>query len=131
MANIALSVPGPSVNDVPIQIVPNSFKHRLGKGETKVRFGSTGGGGGKTVHTEDAESKIGMFSWEMYVTTETQELVSGWKNNLGNNAVAAQQPGLPPLSGSNMSMTNDPDFEDNADGVVEIVFEGDPLSENV
>ncbi len=128
--NKALSVPGISVNNSPIGIVPNSFKHKLGKGEVKVRSESTGGGSVRSIHTEDAEDKIGKMSWEMYNTRETQELVADWKSNIGSNFISAQQPGNPPLSGSNMSMVNDPDFEGSADGVVTIEFEGDPLSNN-
>lgn len=130
MGNVAISVPGISVNNDPISIVPNSFKFTMGKGETTVRAASAGGGSVQSVHTEDAESKIGKMSWEMYVTTETMKSVSGWKNAIGANYVAAQQPASSPLSGGNMSMVNDPDFEASADGKVEIQFEGDPLSDN-
>ena len=130
MGNKTLSVPGIAVNNVPIGIVPNSYKYKLGKGETKVRSASTGGGASQSVHSEDAESKIGMMSWEMYVTDETEELVSQWKPNVGANFISAQQPGTAPRSMGNASMINDPDFEANADGVVEIQFEGDPLSSN-
>lgn len=127
---MALSVPGIAVNNVPIEIVPNSFKFKMGKGEIKVRSASAGGGASKSIHTEDAEDKIGKMSWEMYVTEESQELVNGWKQNIGTNFISAQQPGQSPLSGGSMSMVNDPDFEASADGVVEIQFEGDPLSSN-
>ncbi len=126
----ALSVPGISVNNTPIGIVPNSFKFTLGKGEINVRAVSTGGGASESVHTEDAEMKIGKMSWEMYNTSETQEFISGWKSNIGTNFVSGQQPGTPPLSGGSMSMVNDPDFEASADGVVAVEFEGDPLSSN-
>lgn len=130
MANRALSVPGVSVNNTPISIVPNSYKFTRGDGETTVRAASSGGGGVVSVHTEDAESKIGKMSWEMYVTPETIELIAGWKAGIGENFVSAQQVGITPISGSNMSMTNDPDFEASADGKVEVMFEGDPLSNN-
>lgn len=126
----ALSVPGIVVNNVPIKIVPNSFKFKMGKGEINVRAASSGGGGVESVHTEDAEDKIGMMSWSMYVDEETIKLVAGWKSNIGTNFIAAQQPNTAPLSGSKMSMTNDPDFEASADGVVEIIFKGNPLSNN-
>lgn len=125
-----LSVPGISVNNVPIGIVPNTFKFKLGKGAIKVRSKSTGGGASKSVHTEDAEDKIGKMSWAMFNDTETQEFVSGWKAGIGTNFISGQQPGTPPLSGGSMSMVNDPDFEASAEGTVVIEFEGDPLSEN-
>jgi len=125
-----LSVPGISVNNIPISIVPNSYKYKLGKGETTVRAASSGGGAVQSVHTEDAEGKIGMMSFSMYVTEKTEESVSSWKDNVGNNFINAQQPGSAPRNMGNASMTNDPDFEASADGVVEIEFQGDPLSNN-
>lgn len=130
MGNKGLSVPGISVNNIPIGIVPNSFKFRLGKGETKVRGQSYGGGASSSVHTEDAEKKIGMMGWKMYVTDETIASVATWKELVGANVVTAIQPVTAPKIGQNMSMENDPDFEASADGTVEITFEGDPLSNN-
>ena len=125
-----LSVPGISVNNFPIGIVPNSFKFRLGKGETKVRASSLGGGATESVHTEDAEKKVGMMSWKMYITDETIALVAIWKELIELNVIVAAQPVTAPKVGQRMSMTNDPDFEASADGTVEVIFEGDPLNEN-
>lgn len=130
MSNKSLSVPGISVNNIPQGIVPNSFKFRLGKGETTVRSVSLGGGASKSVHSENAEKKVGMMSWKMYITDETIQSIATWKDNVGANAITAQQPVTAPKSGQNMSMANDPDLEASADGAVEIIFEGDPLSEN-
>ena len=126
----ALSVPGVSVNNVPIFIVPNTFSFKMGKGETKVRSASAGGGAASSVHTEDAEGKIGEMKFEMYVTEETLELFSAWKKNLGINAVTAEQPASTPLSGSHMSCTTDSEFKATADGTIEMIFQGDPLSDN-
>ena len=130
MDNRALSVPGLAVNNTPIEIVPNSYKYKGGFGEINVRAASAGGGASRTIHTEDAESKVGMMSWQMYVTSETEELVSNWKQSIGSNFISAQQPGSAPRSMGNASMTNDPDFEANADGTVEIMFSGDQLASN-
>ena len=131
MGNKALSVPGISVNNVPIGIVPNSFKFRLGKGETNVRGVSLGGGASTSVHSENAEKKIGMMGWKMYITDDNIALIAGWKQLIGANVITATQPTTSPKTGLFMSMTNDPDFEASADGTVEVMFEGDPLSENV
>ncbi len=128
--NKGLSVPGVSVNNVPYAIVPNSFKFRMGKGEVKVRAASLGGGSVTSVHTEDAEKKTGMMSWKMYITDETIAAVSLWKSLTGLNVIIAIQPVTAPKTAQKMSMTNDPDFEASADGTVEIIFEGDPLSNN-
>jgi len=130
MSNVARSTPGWSVNDVPIEIVPNTSKHKIGAGETTVRFASTGGGGGRTIHTEDAETKVSMISFDMYNTPDTESLIRGWKQNIGANVVKGVQSGIGPIVGTFMSMTNDPDFEDSADGVVTVEFQGDPLGDN-
>lgn len=126
----ALSVPGIAVNNTPIFIVPNSYKSKGGFGEINVRAASGGGGSVQSVHTEDAEGKIGEMSWEMYNTEENKRLISEWKQNIGTNIISAQQPGVAPESMGNASMVNDPDREGSADGVIEVQFKGDPLSNN-
>lgn len=126
---MALSTPGISVNNVPISIVPNSFTFKLGKGEINVRAASTGGGATEPVHTENAETKIGMMKWEMYVTTENKQLISSWKDGIGSNFVSAQQAGDAPISMGSASMVNDPDFEASADGTVEVEFQGAQISD--
>ena len=130
MRNKGLSVPGISVNNIPIGIVPNSFKFTMGKGETKVQAVSLGGGAVTTVHTEDAEKKIGKMSWKMYITDDVLALISVWKSLIGLNVITATQPATAPKIGQHMSMVNDPDFEASVDGQVEVQFEGDPLSNN-
>ena len=125
-----LSVPGIVVNNVPIKIVPNSFSFRGGFGETNVRSASSGGDASESVHSEDAEARIGMMKWSMFITDDTYNLVSQWKDRTGGNFVAAGQPATAPKSMGSASMINDPDFESSADGVVEIEFNGDPLSNN-
>ena len=129
MSNNALSVPGIVVNDVPVGIVPNSYTSVRGKGEINVRAESTGGGSSKTVHTEDAESKIGKMKWDMYNTDENKAFFVEWKALIGANTITASQEGMKPESGQNMSLKNDPDWEGSPDGVVTFEFEGDPLAD--
>ena len=128
--NIALSVPGISVNNVPIAIVPDSYKSVLGAGEITVRAASSGGNGVVSIHTENAETKVSKMTWQMYNTGETKRLVQQWKRNIGANAIVAQQSGITPDTMQHGSMKNDPEFEGSADGKVTIEFSGDPLSSN-
>ena len=130
MGNKTLSIPGVSVNNLPIGIVPNSLKYTLGKGVTNVRAASTGGGGSTSVHSEDAEEQVGKIKWEMFPTPEELALIRLWKDNTGANVIAATQSGITPLSGTFMSMVNDPEVEATADGKFPVEFEGDPLSNN-
>ena len=129
MSNNALSVPGIVVNDVPIGIVPNSYKSTRGKGEINVRSESSGGGSSKSIHTENAETKIGKMSWDMYNTDENKAFFVQWKSQVGSNTIIASQSGMKPEAGQNMSLVNDPDWEGSSDGVVTFEFEGDPLSD--
>lgn len=126
--NIGYSVPSVFVNNVPISIVPNSAKFTLGKGAVKVRAASNGGGASVSVHTEDAESKIGKIKFALYVKPENIALSSAWKSLIGANAVQFIQAGQVPISLQNASQVNDPDWEATADGKVEIEFEGDPIN---
>jgi hypothetical protein len=121
------SVPGILVNNEPIAIVPNSFKFKLGRGETVVRSASTGGGGTQTIHTQNAEDRVGMFTFEMYVTPDTIESVNTWKSRTAANVVQAVQASQTPLTLTEASMTNDPDFEATSEGKVEIIFSGDAI----
>jgi hypothetical protein len=123
----AISVPVITVNNNPIRIVPNSYKFTLGRGEVNVRSGSTGGGSSEPIHTEDAEAKIGMMSWDMYVEAETLQLVEDVKANLGQNVIQAQQSGQKPQTMTLASLTNDPEFEASADGVVSLEFSGSQI----
>ncbi len=129
MANNALSVPGIVVNDVPVGIVPNSYVSNRGKGTITVRAESAGGGSSKSVHTENAEDKIGKMKWDMYNTDENKAFFVEWKSQIGSNAITASQEGMKPESGQSMSLVNDPDWEGSPDGVVSFEFEGDPLAD--
>ena len=129
MSNIALSVPGIVVNDIAIGIVPNSYKSVRGKGEITVRSESTGGGSARSIHTEDAESKVGKMSFDVYNTEENKTYFVDWKSRIGANTVEASQVGIKPEVGINMSIINDPDWEGSPDAVVTFEFEGDPLAD--
>lgn len=129
MSNNALSVPGIVVNDVPIGIVPNSYTSVRGKGTITVRAESAGGGAAKSVHTENAEDKVGKMKFDVYNTDENKALFVKLKAGIGSNTITASQDGMKPESGQNMSLVNDPDWEGSPDGVVTFEFEGDPLAD--
>jgi hypothetical protein len=130
MAQVQLSVPNVNVNDIPYPIVPNTFVFEPGYGEINVRSASIGGGASETIHTENAETKVGMIKFSMYVTSQTLAAVAQWKPLLALNVITAVQPGSAPIVMEGASMTNNPSFEATADGTVEIEFKGDVLSAN-
>lgn len=116
------------VNDIPYSVVPNSIKHKFGLGETKVNAASVGGGSVEMNVTEDAETKVSMMKFKMFTTTENEEAFKTWKQTPGANTVVYSEAGKKPLSGTFMSVVNDPEWEDSAEGQVEIDFQGAPLS---
>ena len=127
---IGFSNPSVAINNVPVAIIPNSFKFNDGGGEIKVRAMSAGGGSITTVHTEDATTKMGKFSFELAVTAANRSLALTWKSNIGANVCMAIDPNLPPIVMQNMSMTNDPEWDASADGKAKIEFSGDPAFNN-
>jgi len=116
------------VNDIPYSIVPNSIKHKFGLGEQKVDAASAGGGSVEVNVTEDAETKISMMKFKLFTTTENEEAFKLWKQTPGANTVVYSEAGSKPLTGTFMTCTNDPEWEDAASGQVEIEFSGAPLS---
>ena len=130
---ITLSNPTIIVNNDTWKIVPNSFKYNGGEGTTKVRAASAGGGSVESVHSEDAEDKIGKCSFDMYLSTDLDAKIAVLKENLGANSIEAVQrargdsEGVT-LSWDNLSLVTSPDREASVDGVVNFEFEGDPMS---
>jgi hypothetical protein len=127
MAFTGLSVATILVNDIPTDIVPNSFEYEPGFGEITVRSTSFGGGASGTVHTEDAEGKVGMVKFQLYVTDLSRANVRLWKSGVGVNRISAIQVGAAPIVLNGASMTNNPSFAATADGTVEVEFKGDPM----
>ena len=122
------SVPTVVVNDIPYPIVPNTVKHKAGLGETKVNSASVGGGAVEIVVSEDAETKVSMVKFKMFTERKNEDAVKLWKQTNGANTVILTQPGEKPLSGTFMSVVNDPEWEDSAEGQTEIEMAGAPLS---
>jgi hypothetical protein len=97
-----------------------------------VRSASAGGKTVKSVHSENAEDKIGKCSFDMYLTSDLDSKIAELKENIGANSIKAFQR-LPdgsssPVSYDNMSLVNDVDREASADGTTTFEFEGDPMA---
>lgn len=124
---IGFSNPTILINNVPVSIMPNSFKFTDGKGDVKVRAMSAGGNSVVTIHTQDTSTKVGKVEFELGVTAQNRQIASNWKDNIGGNLIQAIQNGIPmPIIFQNCSMTNDPSWEATADGKCKIEFMGDP-----
>jgi len=131
--NTTLSVPGIIVNNEPWAIVPNSFKYDGGEGSTTVKSASTGGSNVESVHSENAEDKIGKCSFDIFLKAGTDAKIAVLKANIGANSIEAIQRApaggdSQTLSFNNMSLCSPVEREASADGTTSLEFEGDPMS---
>ena|SRR5690606_407291 len=126
----AFSNPTVRVNDVTWSIVPNSVEVVAGDGETKVRAASAGGNSIETVHTSNAESKIGVVKFSVYPTPENERRLREIKAQPGQNVVELVESFSDGSNASetlrHASLTNDPTKGKNADGVIALEWMGDP-----
>lgn len=129
MARVALSVPEILVNDEKVAIVPNTFTYDKGEAEINVRSASSGNGSSESVHTTNAETAISEPMFSLFPTSETDDLIRRWKEQIGANIIKAVQrvPGGNDivLTFPGQSLTNKPSREASADGVVALEFKGD------
>lgn len=126
----AFSVPQVEVNNDLILIVPNTLNYDLGEGETNVRAASGGGNSIRSVHTQNAESKIGKVMFSVYLTADMDDRIREWKDSTGANAIKfSERLGDGTVSArsfENMSLINSVNREATADGTVPLEFSGDP-----
>lgn len=124
----SLSNPSVRINDATIAIVPNTFVTNLGGGEINVRAASSGGNSIETVHSANAETKIGKMMFEIYPTPENVRSIREWQNNIGLNTVAAIETLVGgeslSLSLTQVSLINDPDLNMSSDGTIALEFVG-------
>lgn len=133
MAQITLSTPQVSINNDTVRIVPNSLTYDAGEGEINVRAASGGGNNVQSVHSVDAESKIGRVMFDMYVDSVVDSQIAEWKENVGSNSISLTQRNSNGTtivrSFDGMSLINNVERNAAADGVVSFEFSGDPMSQ--
>ena len=129
---ITLSVPSVIANNETIAIVPNSFTYDGGEGEINVRAASGGGNNVESVHSMNAEGKIGKCSFDVYLTPDMDSKIRAWKNNIGQNVIQVVQRlsggGAVTRSFARMSLMNQVERNASSDGVVSLEFAGDPMA---
>lgn len=130
MSRTTLSTPQVTVNNNTVAIVPNSLTYDGGEGQINVRAASSGGAGVESVHSGDAETRIGKVMFDIYLKDETDGFISTWKSQL--NVISFGQASAGGVSTTrtfrNMSLVNDVERNAAADGVVSLEFEGDPMT---
>ena len=84
----ALSTPQININNVNVRIVPNSLRYDGGEGEVNVRAASGGGNQIESVHTSNAETKIGKVMFDVFLDTDLDGFIAQWKENIGVNSIS-------------------------------------------
>lgn len=130
MAFTGLSVPTIVLNNVARRIKPNSLMYDLGEGEVTVRSLSGGGNEIVTVHTPNAETKIGRVNFALYVIVDIDSLIADLKERIAANNVGIiqrnQDGSSITISFSGLSVTNMVDRNAAHDGDIAIEMAGDP-----
>ena len=119
---------GIDVNDVRISIVPNSFEGDEGLGEQDVLVQSAGGGIVTQVFSNNVETNLGAFKFDMRATVANLELIRGWKANRNQNVVAAMATtpdGNFKRTYQNAVIVNNYKIPVSADGVVSLEWKAD------
>ena len=87
MAQLLLSNPQVSVNNVSVAIVPNSCKFTEGLGEDVFKTQSAGGIGTVDVFGTNVEKAFSEINFEVEPTQENVDLIKSWKLNNPNNSI--------------------------------------------
>ena len=126
----AFSNPTVRINDVTFSIVPNTVRSIGGDGETNVRAASAGGNSIETIHTSNAETKIGQIMFDVYPTANIEQQLRTLKNNIGLNTVSLVESFSDGTSASETltgaSLTNAPEKAKSADGTIPLEWSGNP-----
>ena len=122
-----ISDAGVVINNVGVNITPNSLSYTEGFGEQNVLVQTAGNGKLSTVYSNDVETNLGMVKFSMRATVENIALARKWKSNANRNAIAiiAQNAdGSLTRNFSGMALTSDFEVQLSADGVLDLEFKG-------
>ena len=122
----ALTTPQITVNNITIDIVPNSFTYTEGFGEQNTRTQSAGGGQTTTVFSDNAETKMSAPKFSLFNTKENIDLARSWKANLNDNAISAVDNDGFTRFFANASLNNDYEVAMGADTAIDLEFMSDP-----
>jgi len=126
-----LSDPGVEVNDVRVGIVPNSVEFDEGMGEQKVVAESAGDGVVTQVFSNNVETNLGEFSFELRATLPNIALARTWKANGNQNVVVitGKTPeGSLTRTYQQVAIVNNYKVPPTADGVIKLQWKGNQPS---
>ena len=125
MANLAN--PTVIVNGATIEIVPNTWRYKSGRGDTTVRTNQAGQNV-RTVKNVDAETQMSMAAFTMITTAQNIALVEEWlalRSSGGVSIEAFDEDNS--LGFQGMVITTEPEYVGGAEGTIELEFQGDPI----
>lgn len=111
------------LNNIPVDIVPNSFMYVDGSPESSMRATSSGGGSIGYVYSENIEGSLPTFKFSLYPTPESLALIDTLKQNRDQNAASATDriTGFT-ASFSNAALTSRPERNLSFDGQIDLEF---------
>ena len=131
MSETILNDPQVTLNDELLAIVGNSVSFTSGDGERSVKAAGTGGGKGVLTISENVETKISTGKFSVFTTVGNVDVIDLAIKRLSNNVVVIA--GTDPFGNSirktftNAIIMNNPEFNLQADGQIDIEFSSDPV----
>ena len=131
MSETILNDPQVTLNDELLAIVGNSVSFTSGDGERSVKAAGTGGGKGVLTISENVETKISTGKFSVFTTVGNVDIIDLAIKRLSNNVVVIA--GTDPFGNSirktftNAIIMNNPEFNLQADGQIDIEFSSDPV----
>jgi len=118
------------VNDEAIVIEANTLRFTEGKGQQTMRSGSVGGGETEPIYSKDVSQNISTISFDLPGTPENIALALTWKTKENTNTcqiAGSTSEGNLTRTQTQGALLNDYEVQVSADGVIPIVFSGNPL----
>jgi len=128
MGNTRIYSPEIKVNKAAINIMPNTFIQKSGAGEDKVAP-TVNGDNVEMVVSKDLETAKSMMSWSMPSTSENITLINKWKTLPGGIVIEVADPNSDFTSTMTFgTLINDPEEPLQAEGDIDLEFEGNKLA---
>jgi hypothetical protein len=115
------------VNNVPINVKPNSLKYKSGQGEDMLEAFTTGGRNVEMAHSKNVETFVAEISFDMPEDAPTNDLIIEWKGNNPFNQILLVNPDTNfTLTFNSATLANDPEHNPTSDGVVTVEWKAAP-----
>lgn len=126
MSNLA--TPTIAVNDDVVEIKPNSWSFKPGRGDYSVRT-QQAGGVATVVANKNAETQMSVAKFVMLTTATSWDLVQSWLDARENGGVTIDAfDGSINLAFRNMILVTEPEISTGSEGEIELEFQGPPIS---